>query len=468
MCHAFLVDPDGLVAGRVVRCLRHLLILSILLMAPAIGAQEEVGVFVERVASGLARPVFLTAPPDDPDRVFIAEQHTGRIRILRPSTRTLESVPFLDLEGLSTGSEQGLLGLAFHPDYAQNGFFYVYVTDPTSRLLRFEVSDDPDIADPASRLQILEVPQPQSNHNGGWIGFGPDRLLYIALGDGGSSNDSGAGHTLDTGNAQDITDNLLGKILRIDPDGDDFPLDAARSYSIPADNPFVNVSGDDEIWAYGLRNPFRASFDRGTGDLYIGDVGQNVCEEIDFQPAASPGGENYGWRLREGTIATPTGGVGGARPPGAIDPILDYSHFTTGELCSNPGAGFTGVAVTGGYVYRGPVPSLIGRYFFADFSTAELWSLVFDGSDPSTFDGTNYTDLTNHAGDPAFTPDAGSIDSVSSFGEDAAGNLYVLDLFDGEVFRIPEPGSSALGLTALATVIGLERRRKRKRGGMQT
>jgi glucose/arabinose dehydrogenase len=413
-----------------------------------------------RVASGLARPVFLTTPPGDFRRAFVLEQHAGQIRILRlASPFSVDATPFLTVPGVSTGDEQGLLGLAFHPDYASNGFFYVYYTDPDTQVVRYQVTADEDVADPGSATLVLSIPQPQSNHNGGWIAFGPDGFLYIATGDGGGGNDEGSGHTAGTGNAQDITGNLLGKILRIDVDADDFPADPNRNYAIPAGNPFVGVTGDDEIWVYGLRNPWRNSFDRSNGDLYIGDVGQNRCEEVDVQPGTSSGGENYGWRLREGVIATPT--VGGPPPPGAIDPIMDYPHSGTGELCSDPGAGFAGAAVTGGYVYRGPVASLLGRYFFADFATGQVWSLRFDGSNPSTFDGTNYTELTNHTGDPAFTPDVGSINSISSFGEDAAGNLYVVDL-GGEIFFIPEPSSLALQLGGSALLLTLARRRWRR------
>lgn len=412
---------------------------------------------LHRVASGLARPVFLTAPPGDTDRVFIVEQHAGQIRILRRGDLTLEADPFLTVSGVATGSEQGLLGLAFDPDYATNGTFYVYLTDPDTKVVRYQVSADPDIADETSATPVLGFVQPQNNHNGGWIAFDAAGLLYVSTGDGGASNDDGAGHTAGIGNAQD-TDKLLGKILRIDPSGDDFPADPDRNYAIPSGNPFVGVSGADEIWVYGLRNPWRPSFDRATGDLYVGDVGQSNCEEIDVQPAASSGGENYGWRLREGTIATPTGGVGGAAPAGAIDPIFDYSHGGL-ETCSDPGPGFSGISITGGYVYRGPLVELAGRYFFADFGTAKLWSLLWDGSDPSLFDGTNYTDLTDHSGDPRFVPLTGSLGLVSSFGEDADGNLYVLDL-DGDVFLLPEPGGVDALAAGILAILGLARTRR--------
>jgi glucose/arabinose dehydrogenase len=401
---------------------------------------------VVRVATGLSLPLYLTAPPGDTSRVFIVEQRdgtTGRVRVLDLGSLTLGT--FLEVPGVSTGNEQGLLGLAFHPDYAINGLFYVNYTDAgaITRIVRYSVSGDPDVADAGSAAAVLSIAQPQSNHNGGWMAFGPDGFLYIGSGDGGGSDDNDTGHTAGTGNAQDITNNLLGKLLRIDVDGDDFPADANRNYAIPADNPFVGVSGDDEIWAYGLRNPWRAGFDRATGDLYIGDVGQSSREEIDVQPAASAGGENYGWRLREGTISTPTGGVGGAAPPGAIDPIYNYLH----------GAGsFQGNSVTGGYVYRGPAASLQGHYFFADFINSRLWSLRWDGSDPSTFDGSNFTDLADRTSDPDFAPDQGTLVNISSFGEDASGNLYIVSL-GGDVFRISAlPVVPALGPASLAAL----------------
>jgi glucose/arabinose dehydrogenase len=434
--------------------IRTLLALASLAIPSASGAQFE----TLRVATSLDRPVFLTSAPGDATRAFIAEQHTGEVRILRLPSYTLENTPFVTVPGISAGNEQGLLGLAFHPDYETNGYFYVYITDPDSRVLRYQVSLDPDVANAGSETQILEFAQPHLNHNAGWIGFGPDGYLYIASGDGGGGYDNGTGHTSGIGNAQDLTNNFLGKIIRVDVDVDDFPMDPGRNYAVPADNPFVGVAGDDEIWAYGLRNPYRASFDRTTGDLYIGDVGQETCEELNVQPSTSTGGENYGWRLREGTIQTPI--VGGPAPVGAIDPILDYPHPGNSERCSDPGTGYEGFAVTGGLVYRGPIAELQGRYFFADFSTEKVWSLLWDGSAPSSFDGTNYTDLTDHSSDPRFTPDLGSIGSISSFGEDAGGNLYVLDLFGGEVFLVPEPGGMTSRMAGLLCVAALARVRR--------
>ncbi len=420
-----------------------------IVLSGAVSAADAQGVTAVRVASGLDRPVFVTAPPGDGDRLFIVEQHTGAIRILNLPAGTINATPFLTVPSLAVLNEQGLLGLAFHPDYfvsgsAGEGFFYVNLTAAgtgATHIRRYRVSPDHDIADASSATTILTYDQPQANHNGGWIGFGPDGYLYICSGDGGNADDGGTGHTAGTGNAQDITDNRLGKILRIDVDGDDFPADANRNYAIPADNPFVGATGDDEIWAYGLRNPWRAAFDRLTGDLYVGDVGQGAREEIDVQPASSAGGENYGWRLREGVIATPTGGVGGSKPPGAIDPIYEYAH----------GSGATeGRCVTGGYVYRGPIESLRGAYLFGDYVGPRIWSLRFDGSDPSSFDGTNFSDFTDWT--DRLTPDTGSIDRIASFGEDAHGNLYLVDL-DGEVFVLasgPVPGWSSWGLASLA------------------
>lgn len=403
-----------------------------------------------RLTTGLDRPLYLTAPAGASDQVFVLEQHSGKVLRMNRQTGAVDATPFLQLGGLATGSEQGLLGLAFHPRYASNGYFYVNYTDSggTTRIVRYQRSAaDPTRADAASATPIVSYAQPQANHNGGWMGFGPDGYLYIASGDGGGGNDDDAGHTPGTGNAQDLTDNPLGKLLRIDVDGDDFAADAARNYAIPASNPFVGATGDDEIWAYGLRNPWRASFDRATGDLYIGDVGQGSREEIDVQPAASGGGENYGWRPREGTIATP--GIGDPAPPGAIDPVYDYLHGS-GAL--------QGSSVTGGYVYRGPIAELQGQYFFADFINGRIWSFVYDGDDASAFDGSNYTDFTDWT--DVLSPDAGSIDNVASFGEDADGNLYLIDL-DGDVFTlraVPLPGAALLFASA-GVLLAVWRRR---------
>ncbi len=415
-----------------------------------------------RVASGLTRPVFATAPAGDYGRLFVVEQ-TGKIKILDLATGQIAATPFLEISDLALGQEQGLLGLAFHPDYATNGSFYVNRVDATgtTRIERYQVSGNANVANPAA-TSLLSIAQPQANHNGGWLGFGPDGYLYVATGDGGGGDDVAAGHTPGIGNAQDLSDNLLGKILRLDVDHPSQGL----GYGIPVNNPFVGVDGDDEIWAHGLRNPWRPSFDRQTGDFWIADVGQLVKEEVNFQPAGSTGGENYGWRLREGTIATPTPlppgtPVGGEKPPGAIDPIHEYAHSSQVPFRS----------ISGGYVYRGPVAELQGKYFFADFSSANnIWSLRFDGSDPSGFDGSNFVDFEDWT--QLLAPDVGTIGDISSFAEDADGNLYILDLGGvfvpspggGELYRVvPEPASAALLGAALAALAAVRRRVDRRR-----
>jgi glucose/arabinose dehydrogenase len=309
---------------------------------------------VVRVASGLSASLFAASPPGDPDRLFIVEQHTGRIRILDLNTGALNADHFLDLpdSSLASGGEQGLLGLAFHPNYATNGLFYVNLTNAAGDTeIREYRAADPNHADAASARAILSFDQPFENHNGGWMAFGPDGFLYIASGDGGSGGDP-------QNNAQNIN-SLLGKMLRIDVNGDAFPADAARNYAIPAGNPFAATAGADEIWALGLRNPWRASFDTATGDLWIGDVGQGQREEVDVIPAGQ-GGMNFGWKFREGFTS-----FSGTAPAGVTDPLLDYNR--TDPL-------YGGVAVTGGYVYHGP-GGMSGLYIFSDFASSHLWTV---------------------------------------------------------------------------------------------
>ncbi len=368
----------------------------------------------ELVVNGLARPVQVVAAPDDYDRIFIVEQRsgsTGRIRIFNLDTWSLNTTAFLSLT-VSTGSEQGLLGLAFHPNYAQNGYFFVNYTasNGDTYIKRYSVSSNPDIADSGSGYTILTIDQPYTNHNGGWLGFSPiDGYLYIGTGDGGSGGDPG-------NRAQDITNQKLGKMLRIDVDG-------GSPYSIPSDNPFVGVTGDDEIWSYGLRNPWRCAFDSETGDLWMGDVGQNAYEEITFQPASSNGGENYGWRCYEGNHTYNTGGCPNSST--MTFPIWEYSHSY-------------GCSVTGGVVYRGSaIPDLQGTYFFGDYCTSKIWSMRYDGSNVY-----EYLDRTSE-----LVPNSGSIGSISGFGEDASGAIYICDL-NGEVFRIitePVDGACCIG-----------------------
>ena len=385
---------------------------------------------VTRLNSQLDQPVFATFAPGSPNRLYIVEKE-GTIRVLNLTTGNLNNVDFMVVPNVfSNGDEPGLTGLAFHPDFANNGYFYVNFNDTTgadTQIVRYTATNF-NRGEPSSALKIMEIDQPQSTHNGGWIGFGDDGYLYISVGDGGGSDDDDSGHTAGIGNAQDITNNLLGTILRIDVDSDDFPGNSQKNYSIPADNPFVGILGDDEIFVYGMRNPWRCSFDRATGDLYIADVGQDRREEITVIPANSSGGENLGWRLREGVNET-QGSVGGPRPADAIDPIYDYAHGN---------GDFRGFSVTGGYVYRGPIAELKGHYFFGDFVTDNLWSLQYDGSSTSAFNGTNFTNLVQW--DDIVSTNGGSPDNFSAFAEDSAGRMYVLDFNDGEIFRI-EDGS---------------------------
>jgi len=379
-----------------------------------------------RVATGLTNPLYATHAPGDPQRLFVVEK-TGAIKILNLASGTVSATPFMTAAvtsagiGLTTDSERGLLGLAFHPNYQSNGRFFINSTDSagTTRIREFRRLTA-DQVDSTSARDVLSITQPYSNHNGGWLDFGRDGHLYIAMGDGGSSNDP---HNY----SQDRS-SLLGKMLRLDVSGDDFPTDATRNYRVPATNPFVGQAGmRGEIWAYGLRNPWRNSFDRATGDLYMGDVGQSAREEINFQPAASAGGENYGWRVREGTIST---GLTGQSGTPLVAPIYDYVR----------GSGtFQGLSVTGGYVYRGPVAALEGQYFFGDYVRGRLFSLVFNGTTPGAFNGTNFTSRTDWTASTTTT--AGTIGNISSFGEDAAGNVYLVS-YGGSVFRIGLPALS--------------------------
>lgn len=397
---------------------------------------------LERVATGLSSPMYVTHAPGDFTRLFICEKG-GVIQILNLATELINPVPFLTISDTDAGGDGGLQSMAFHPDYATNGRFYVHVTvdnggviidgvtSPFSSHIReYTVSGDPNVANPAS-TEVLSWVQPRSNHNGGWIGFNPGNgpnYLYIMSGDGGKQHDP-------DDNAQTLVGEPLGKVLRVDVDGDDFPADADRNYAVPSSNPFVGQTGDDEIWAYGLRNPWRASFDRDTGDLWTGDVGQDTREEIDFQSVSSGGGENYAWNRREGFFAH----QGGALLAGDVQPVYDYGH----------GSGdFLGNSVVGGYVYRGVDVDLDGLYFFADTVSGNVWS--FDPADPFN---------TRARINDQLIPDVGVLDLPVSFGEDAAGNLYIVDFF-GDVFRIgtetPPPAIptlSAWGTLALALLL---------------
>jgi glucose/arabinose dehydrogenase len=360
-----------------------------------------------RVATDLGQPLFVVAPPDDPNRLFIVEK-TGLIKILDLATGQVLATPFLNVSSqILTDGERGLLGLAFDPAFASNGFFYVNLINMSgdTEIRRYHVSANPNVADAASATPILAIDQPNfSNHKGGWLGFGPDGYLYAALGDGGSGGDP-------LGSGQNI-DSLLGKILRVDVHGDDFPGDPTRNYAVPADNPFVGSAGLDEIFAFGVRNPWRPSFDRGLGDFYIADVGQGQWEEIDIGQI----GANYGWNTFEGPAPFP-----GGRPltgASAVAPIYSYDHSV-------------GQSITGGYVYRGEGEALQGQYFFADFVQGKVFTLRFDGGSWIA------TELTSQ-----IAANVGAINNPSSFGEDGRGNLYLVD-FDGEVFKLTPTVASA-------------------------
>ncbi len=374
----------------------------------------------EPIAGGFATPVHIAAAPGDPTRLFVVER-AGTIRIVNLADHTVRPTPFLNVNDppftpVDTQGEGGLISMAFHPDYAANGHFFVYYTcdlhpgTPSifgSRVSRFTVSSDPNVADPASEVRFFELQQPFPSHNGGMVAFkpnDPNHYLYVSFGDGSASCDTGL-------RAQDIT-NKFGSILRFDVDPG--PSGDIRNPFAPPGNPFVNAQGDDLIWVYGLRNPFRISFDRLTGDLYIGDVGQVTREEISFQAGTSAGGENYGWNAYEGTVlAPPTCGLISPPLPSMVPPLYEY-----------PRAG--GAAVIGGYVYRGPqFASMTGRYFFGDFVQGRIWSFVRNGS--------GIADLQDHTA--TVNPAAARI---STFGEDANGELYFAT-FSGDVFRIVDP-----------------------------
>lgn len=366
-----------------------------------------------------SRPVVATHAPGDTDRLFVVEQHTGRIEIVDLNSGVTLATPFLTVSGISTGGEQGLLGLAFHPDFQSNGYFYVNFTASGQTFIRrYSVgATTPNVADPASAYEILRFSQPFSNHNGGWIGFAPgfDSNLYIAAGDGGSANDP-------QGNGQNLGV-LLGKMLRVNVDGDDFPSDPNANYAIPASNPFAgSTAARMEIWAYGLRNPWRSSFDRMTGDLWIGDVGQGQREEVDFQPASSAGGENYGWRCMEGTRCTGLTGCT-CNAPELVLPVHEYDHNFAGFSCS----------ITGGYVYRGcDIAAIRGQYFFADYCSNQILSFAMVGGTPGPV--TNWT---------AELGVGGAIVDPVSFGEDAKGEMYICSL-NGGVYRLRPTGAVSL------------------------
>jgi glucose/arabinose dehydrogenase len=389
------------------------LVLPFLLGSADLSAQTQLTTV--RVASGFSSPTYATAAPGDRERIFVTEQSTGRIRIARNGV--INATPFLNiLTRIRSGGERGLLGLAFHPDYQQNGFFYVSYTragDGASIIERFQRST-PDTADINSGLVMYgPVAQPYSNHNGGGIQFGPDGYLYFGLGDGGSGGDPSC--------FAQRTSSALGKMLRLDVDN--------PTSRIPPTNPFVgNTAYLPEIWSLGLRNPWRWSFDRQTGDLWIADVGQNAWEEVHFTPASSTGGENYGWKIMEGNVCYSTAACL-ATVPACNSPLLELPVWTYGHG--------SGCSITGGYRYRGcAIPDLDGWYFCADYCSSTIWSLRFNG--------TAVTQVVNRTAELA--PSGASITSITSFGEDWDGELLIVSAA-GTVWKVvPRGGSPARDL----------------------
>lgn len=363
----------------------RLLALGAALMACASAQQVKFTPFV----SGLEQVTALTHAGDGTGRLYVAQQ-TGQIRVVQGGQ--LRSALFLDLRNVTrAGGERGLLGLTFDPKFKTNRRLYVHYTDRNGNtvLARYNATADFARADPATAKTLFTARQPYSNHNGGQIDFGPDGFLYLGLGDGGSGGDP-------QNNGQNLA-SPLGKLLRFDVSGE-----AARP---AATNPFISRSGaNPNIWAYGLRNPWRFSFDRQTGDLIIADVGQNAFEELDFQPRASKGGENYGWRPREGRQCYEQG----CKTTGFVDPVLVYGRSE-------------GQSITGGYVYRGnAIPALKGQYVFGDFGSGTVWAAKMIGN--------NWSKTT-----------LGRVDNPSTFGEDENGELYVAEYGSGRILKLTRP-----------------------------
>jgi glucose/arabinose dehydrogenase len=351
-----------------------------------------------RFASGFSSPLDLKAPPGDRARVFVVEQG-GRIRVVRDGA--VVATPFLDIASrISSGGERGLLGLAFHPRYSENGRFFVNYTDQSgdTHIAEFRAPAGSDVADAASERPLLLVAQPFANHNGGGLAFGPDGKLYIGLGDGGSAGDP-------FGNGQNLA-TPLGKMLRVD-------VDAGAPFGVPADNPFLGTPGAfPAIWAYGLRNPWRFAFDSSTGALFIADVGQSQVEEVDVSPGGGRGGQNYGWNVWEGSRCYSTST--GCPREGFTFPVLEYGHD---EGCS----------ITGGVVYRGcRMPGYAGTYFYGDYCSAFVRSFRFENG--AVVDPRDWTSALG-----------AGLDSITSFGVDGDGEVYIVDQ-DGEIYKVVPQG----------------------------
>jgi glucose/arabinose dehydrogenase len=410
-------------AEAALRKLTPFLVLGGVVLACRGSAQPAAEITLQTVVSGLTGATSVTHAGDA--RLFVTLQ-SGRIMIIQDG-RTLPNT-FLDVSSrVSCCGERGLLGLAFHPRYPENGLFFVDYTNSAGDtvIARYRVSvSNPNAADPASAATLLTIDQPFANHNGGQLAFGPDGYLYVGMGDGGSANDPMC-------NAQ-RDESLLGKLLRLDVDAN---VGSSPFYGIPPDNPFAAPGGPrDEIWTKGLRNPWRFSFDRATGDLYIGDVGQGAREEVDFQPAGDAGGRNYGWKPMEGTRCGDGGtfgcpsGTPGCDAAAFTAPILEYSH--SGGDCS----------ITGGYIYRGrSFPALAGTYFYADYCTGKIWGARRDAAG---------------AWSTRLFPIRAS--GLTTFGEDAAGEVYVATE-GGLLARIVDANPSAPSIASIEPVSGSAR-----------
>jgi glucose/arabinose dehydrogenase len=379
-------------------------------LAPTATAQA---IDTVRIVGGMSAPLYVTGAPGE-SRLFVLEQNTARIQILDSGVIT---GTFLDVNPLaSSGGERGLLGLAFHPEYATNGYFFInYTNNAGATVVARYKRQNANQADPASAQILLTIAQPFANHNGGCLQFGPDGYLYIGMGDGGSANDPSCF-------AQN-NNSLLGKMLRIDID----TIDATGTYGIPATNPFVGVPGfRPEIFMTGLRNPWRFSFDRKTGEMWIGDVGQNAWEEIDLLPNGV-GGQNLGWRIFEGNNCNGQGSCPAtvpscATPGGYTFPVFVYSHASSN--CS----------VTGGYRYRGSaIPAIEGLYFFGDYCTGRTWTIEWNG-----VSAINFTNQTTNLAPVGFT-----LNNITSYGQDNDGELYIVDPTGGEIFKIVPTGPAA-------------------------
>jgi glucose/arabinose dehydrogenase len=376
-------------------------------MPPACEAPVLPSLGAEEIATGFSSPVYVTQAPGSTDSLWVVERR-GRIRLVRGGSIVGD---FLDIsDRITAGGEQGLLGLAFHPDYATNGRFFVYYTSNSGGrnvVAEYAVSSDPDVADDTEVARLMDIADSQGNHNGGMITFGPDGFLYVGTGDEGGGCDRHG----DPGNGQSL-DTMMGKLLRLDVEnsGGDY---------VASGNPFEGGGGLPQIWAYGLRNPWRFSFDRLTGDLFIGDVGQNNREEIDFQPASSTGGENYGWRFWEGFERSSISGCDDTGADGIThtEPIFDVTHDSGSETVRGA------CSITGGYVYRGSaIPELQGVYLYGDYCSDDIGALRY--CDGAVMGHQRADDLRSVGG------------GLSSFGEDNDGELYMTFVNSNDVFKI--------------------------------